>query len=268
MPDTDGAILDWYGALQKRYGLAPFVRFDKPVHHVSQVHYKAGDADIFFISNYHLEKDHTFTATFNVKGKTAWIWDPETGAKFRYPFQGEKNILSFNLDPAQSILLVFTQEKRGELYPVRGNLSGPSQPLGGPWSVTLEKVYEKPRTITFDALRDFKDDPELKSFAGVVHYEKRFHINPVKAFRYLDLGKVCGISEVMLNGHSLGIKWYGRHIYRLDKELQAGDNTLTIKLTTVLGNYARSLKGNVVAQQWIIKQPLYSMGLLGPVRLI
>jgi hypothetical protein len=36
----------------------------------------------------------------------------------------------------------------------------------------------------------------------------------------------------------------------------------------VLGNYAKSLKDNVVAQQWTKKQPLYSMGMLGPVRFV
>lgn len=261
-------IIDWYTKLQAKFNIAPYVKFDKPVSHVSQVHYKTGDADVFFISNYNLERSHDFTATFNIKNKTAWLWDAETGKKYLYPSQGAKNILKISLDPTQSILIVFSNDTKGEWYPLRKIASKHPQSIMGPWTVTLENVYEQPRKTEFTSLIDFKDDPDLQSFGGVIYYEKKIMVDNPKNYNSLDLGKVHGISEVEVNGSPLGFKWYGKHIYNLNGALQPGENSIRIKVTTVLGNYAKSLKDNVVAQQWTKSQPLYSVGLIGPVNLI
>ena len=241
-PAPKGKVIDWYAQLQAEYKIAPFVKFDKPVSHVSQVHYKTSEADIFFICNYHLEKAHECTATFNVKNKNAWLWDPETGKKYLYPYQGAKNNLRIRLDPAQSMLIVFTNDTKGELYPFPKAAGNPSHTLEGPWDVTLEKVHEQPRKIIFNKLIDFKNDPELHSFAGIVFYEKQFHVDDPGKYHSLDLGKVSGISEVEVNGHPLGCRWYGKHIYEFEKDLKHGSNTVKIKVTTTLGNYMKSLK--------------------------
>lgn len=269
-PAPKGKIIDWYAQLQSKFNIIPFVKFDKPVSHVSQVHYKTGEADIFFISNYHLEKAHEFTATFNVTHKTAWLWDPETGKRYLYPYQGTKNNLRINLGPAQSMLIVFSDDSKGELYPVLKIAGKRSHTIEGPWKVTLEKVYEKPRKIELRELIDFKDDPELQSFGGVVFYEKQFRIDNPESYHSVDLGKVFGISELEVNGRPLGFRWYGKHSYDLKDMLNPGENRIKIKVTTVLGNYAKSLKDNPVARQWTRNkpQPLYAMGLVGPVKLV
>lgn len=119
-----------------------------------------------------------------------------------------------------------------------------------------------------DKLIDFKDDEKLQSFGGIAYYEQRFHVVDTTNYHYLDLGKVGGISEVTLNDKSLGFKWYGKHLYDLADVLKTGENVLKIKVCTVLGNYAKSLKTNPVAQRWTNKQPLYSAGLIGPVRVV
>ena len=270
-PAPKEKIIDWYAQLQSNYNLIPFVKFDKPVSHVSQVHYNTGEAAIFFISNYHLEKAHEFTATFNVKNKTAWLWDPETGKKYLYPYQGAKNNLKINLGPAQSMLIVFTNDTKGELYPLPKVASKQPYTIEGPWNVTLEKVYENPRKRKFEKLIDFKEDSELQSFGGVVFYENQFRIENPKSYHSIDLGKLFGeISEVEVNGQPLGFRWYGKHIYDLKGMLKSGENTIKIKIITVLGNYAKSLKNNSVTQYWTKSrsQPYYSMGLVGPVKLV
>jgi hypothetical protein len=267
-PEPEGNMIDWYANLRSKLKLPTYVTFDKPVTHVSQVHYKTPQADIFFISNYHLEKSHQFTAIFNINNKTAWLWDPETGKRYRYPTAGADHKLFIHLDPAESVLIVFTGETEGELYPVRKAANPSPQSITGPWQVTLEKVYEKPYEITMNRLIDFKDNEDLQSFGGIVYYEKQFNVINTVNYHYLDLGKVEGISEVTLNGKPLGFKWYGKHLYDLTDTLKSGENVLKIKVCTVLGNYAKSLKNNPVTQRWTTKQPLYSAGLIGPVKII
>lgn len=264
----DGKMIDWYAKLQATLKLPTYVAFDKPVAHVSQVHYKMPQADVFFISNYHLEKSHQFTATFNINARTAWLWNPETGKRYRYPTAGANNKLVISLDPAESVLIVFADETDGELYPVKKAANSSPQFIVGSWQVTLEKVYEKTRKIIMDQLIDFKDNEELQSFGGIMYYEKRFNAINTANYHYLDLGKVGGISEVTLNGKSLGFKWYGKHFYDLADMLKSGENVLQVKVCTVLGNYAKSLKDNPVTQQWTNNQPLYSVGLIGPVKIV
>jgi hypothetical protein len=68
---------------------------------------------------------------------------------------------------------------------------------------------------------------------------------------------------------ALGNHWYGDHVYPVKDITKQGSNTLVIKLTTTLGNYMYSLTDNKDSLKWIKgkKQPLYSMGVLGPVEL-
>ncbi|MDR6782175.1 hypothetical protein ABIE26_001336 [Pedobacter africanus] len=269
-PAPEEKIIDWYTQLQSKYNITPFVQFDKPISHVSQVHYKSKAADIFFICNYHLEKEHQFTATFNTEKKTAWLWDPETGKRYLYPDQGAKNKLKINLEPAQSMLIVFTDDNKGDLYRLPKTTAKTPYTVTGPWEVKLEKVQDKPVKTTFKKLIDFKDDAELQSFGGVIFYEKKISVENPENYSLFDLGTVHGLSELEVNGHLLGFKWYGKHRYNLNGTLKKGENTIKIKITTVLGNYLKSLKDNPVAREWthIKPQPLYGVGLIGPVKLM
>ncbi|NGM61218.1 hypothetical protein G5B30_04710 [Sphingobacterium sp. SGG-5] len=265
-----GKIIDWYAQLQSTYKLTPFVRFDRPVGHVSQVYYKTDQADIFFICNYHQEKGHQFTATFNVGNKTAWLWNPETGEKYRYPYSDEKNILEISLGPAQSILIVFCPDAEGEEYPIQRKTGNRPYEIDGPWRVTLTNVNQDSKETTFRQLVDLKEDPDLRSFGGIIFYEKQIQIDSPGKYAMLDLGKVYGISEVEMNGRPIGFRWYGRHQYDIRKALKYGENTMKIKVTTTLGNYVKSLTANAAAQQWTHTkaQSWHSSGLVGPVTLM
>jgi hypothetical protein len=265
-PAPTEKIIDWYKTMQAKLQIPAYVKFDRPVQHVSQVHYKHPEADVFFISNSNLKEEHECIAEFNVPGKTAWIWDPETGQRYLYPTAGAKNKLKISLDPAQSVLIAFSKDTKGETYTLRPVPGNNPIPLSGSWNVRLEQVYGTPRQLQMAELRDFKSDPELQKFSGTVYYEQQFNVGRPQDYRSIDLGEVHGITEVEINGQQLGMKWYGKHIYDVKKSLKPGPNTVKIKLTTTLGNYARSLKDNKVAMNWIKKQPIHSSGLVGPVK--
>ena len=83
----------------------------------------------------------------------------------------------------------------------------------------------------------------------------------------MDLGNVQGVSELSINGELLGTKWYGSHRYNLEDSLKPGRNEVEIKLTTIIGNYVKSLKDNPVAQRWTGHQSYYPMGVMGPIRI-
>ena len=102
----------------------------------------------------------------------------------------------------------------------------------------------------------------------MAHYSKFLEIDVADNYSTIDLGEVVGVSELLINGKSQGIRWYGDHSYNLDVSLNAGKNELHIKVTTVLGNYLKSLEDNPVSKRWIRWQKYRSQGLIGPVRLI
>ena len=121
--------------------------------------------------------------------------------------------------------------------------------------------------MKLETLADLISLEKTKNFAGTVHYEKTFMADSGD-YCYIDLGNVKGISEVSLNGAHLGSRWYGAHLYDIKGVIKEGENLLTIKLTTIIGNYVKSLTDNPVAQRWTGYQPYTSMGIRGPVRII
>jgi hypothetical protein len=101
-------------------------------------------------------------------------------------------------------------------------------------------------------------------------YETNLPVRDAAKASHLDLGKVHGVCELIINGRSLGIKWYGERIYPTAGMLKKGNNHVIIKITTTMGNYMGSLKENKDSIKWIKgkKQPVYSNGLIGPVKLL
>jgi hypothetical protein len=88
---------------------------------------------------------------------------------------------------------------------------------------------------------------------------------------YINLGRVAGVCELIVNGKTAGVRWYGRRVYGVGELIRKGSNSVDIRVTTVMGNYMKSLTGNAVAQIWTNQkrqnQPMQSLGLLGPVTL-
>lgn len=267
-PSHEGRIIDWYKDLQVKFNLKPFIKFDNPQVMISQVYYQYNNTDAFFLSNFSDVNSYRLNAEFNVKpGKTAWIWDPETGERYLHPTNGAKNKLSINLGPAETRLIVFDNNTSGKQYI---SLEVPKQvkaTINAPWAVTLNHINGNTKTVKFDKLVDFKEDPDLLSFGGTAIYETSFNVNNPAGISVLSLGKVPDVTEVTLNGKLLGNRWYGNHVYDIKGVLKKGENKLSIKLTTTIGNYMASLKEDKNSIKWVKnkKQPLYSHGITGPV---
>jgi hypothetical protein len=222
---------------------------------------------VFFMANTSLSEDIAVQAEFQVdKSLLPWVWNPETGERLRFPTAGSNRRIDFVLPRATSLLRVFESRSNGELHKAMEAAPGGKE-ITGPWKLDLQHMHGPRQQMELDTLTDLIDLPETEDFAGTVLYEKRFHVDSAEG-GYLDLGDVQGISELMLNGKALGTRWYGAHVYDLGDALKPGENMLTIKLTTICGNYVKSLQDNPVAQRWTGGQDKTPMGVLGPVSLI
>lgn len=266
-PSPNANLIEWYGTLQQEIDIKPYVKFDKTHPYLSQSNYKIGNKNLFFIANTSLSEHISLNAEFLVKKNLfPWVWDAETGKKFRFPTDKKKNTIQLELPRATSLLIMFEPESNGEMFePIPFNK--PGKELTGKWLLQFHHMNGKKKQLEIGKLEDLVKNKETKSFAGEVIYEKSF-MNDSTKNKFIDLGDVQGITELTLNGKVIGTKWYGAHIYDISSALQNGENKLSIKLTTIVGNYLKSLKDNQVAQNWTGHQKHYPMGIIGPVRFI
>ncbi len=265
-PAPKGDPIQWYGKLQDDLGVKSYVRFEQTHKFLSQSSYSLGGNSMYFLANTSLYKDLPVHAEFQVDSQlTPWIWNPETGERLRYPTGEANNVIDLVLPRATSLLIVFENNAEGEAYrPLK--LTDGGNEISGPWMLKLQHMNGDRQELKLDALSDLLDIRSAKDFAGTVIYEISLDMDP-EASRHIDLGEVQGITELTLNGTVLGTRWYGKHVYDLGAAVKAGENSLSIKLTTISGNYVKSLKDNSVAQRWTRNQDNYPMGILGPVRI-
>lgn len=266
-PESENDLLPWTIGLFRKTGIQKDVEIDIPDKTVFQIHKKAGEKDIWFFTNSSRVKTSAFKAVFPTGEKTPWLWNPEDGTRSVFPFGKNKNELNIELKPLQSLLLVF--ESGGE-EPEKP-FEKPGQKIlaiEGPWEVTFEHVNGKTFTRNFDELKQFGTLPDerLNTFAGTATYKTTFSSD--QNAKWLQLEKVNkGVTEVFLNGEKVGMNWYGKPVFNIEKAVKPGENQLEIKVTTVLSNYVMSLENNPTAERWTQGYEKIPAGLEGEVAL-
>ncbi|WP_347396286.1 glycosyl hydrolase [Parabacteroides leei] len=259
-------MVPWFRQVQQQCNIVPYMKIDVPNPYVSQIRHQTEDKDIYFITNCNPEEEIRIQANFADNGKTPWLWNAETGERTPYPTSSAPG-LQIVLGPAASQLIVFEKKKADKVtipaLPVKS-----LTPLSiNRWNVRMEHINGDTKKLEIETLVDWSTDPVTRDFAGVLYYEKT--IENAAGFYYLDLGKVYGVSEVILNGESLGCKWYGNRVYQLPEHLaQAPVKMLQIKITTTVGNYLKSTPDNKIGQAWTHYQKWLPTGMIGPVKFV
>lgn len=266
----DNRFLEWYMQVMEQYSIPHYLSIEKPNRFFMQTRYQADDgSEIFYFQNVHMHLRYKTNVSFSktiVKGRYPWVWDPETGERYR--IQLHKNSCEIDLGPAESRIIVFCEEKEGKEWkpiPVSGEYA---ETINNDWKVELR--HSREHTIAnFEmyALTDLKETKYV-NFTGTAVY-KRIITLKKETSNYMNLGKVWGVSELFVNGKSCGVKWYGDRIYNLAGKLNDGANEIEIHVITSMGNYMKTLTDNETAQKFTVlknkNQPIQSMGMLGPV---
>jgi hypothetical protein len=265
------ALLTWTSGILQRLGISSPVLIKDPDVNIFQTHYRYGDHNIIFFSNQAREKIIDFNVSAeSVSGHVPWIWLPESAQRMKYPYSEDRGELTVSLKPSESLVIVYDDDQEGDTYrPLRLEGDPPSLPVEG-WKMKFSHIKGDSFEIKSTELIDFSvsDDPRLRSFAGTVTYEGSFTVGGEKP-SILDLGDVSGgITEVYINGNKAGVRWYGKHLYDINGLVATGDNSIRIVYTTVLVNYAYSMKDDATAMTLTgrMKGPL-KQGILGPVSL-
>ena len=268
-PESLDQLMAWVESFIILSGIAPDVRISHPSVKVYQIHQYTEDEDIYFFTNIHRFESTSFEAEFPVEGKYPYLWNPETGERTAYYYNSSPDVLKINLEPLQSLLLVFENEKPGSLPRRLTKEVTDSRIVEGIWKVTGQRVDNATFNWEMTELIDFSEstDKTQSSFGGELSY--RIIISNTDHFTHIDLGDVNeGITELYVNGKKAGKRWYGQAEYPVAEFLKEGSNDIEIRYTTVLANYCKSID-NPLSNVWTIKYTdLVPTGLQGPVRLL
>ncbi len=271
LPKPEGDhFLEWYTDVMHKYNLPHSVEIGTPDRFLLQNRYTMDDGSdfYFFVNASRLEgksTDITFPASIT-KGRKAWIYDPATGKRHTLKLDASGTI-HFDFGPSESFVFMFNK-MGGQAPAFVRKASAPENAVElKSWTVDFvnPEVADIPST-TFADLVDLKDTETYKNFMGTATYKTTVDLSGSMP-KYINLGKVGYIAEVKVNGKPAGLHWYGDAILDVASLFKSGENTIEVKVTTLMSNYMQTLKDNRNAKRFVInrKTPLMPSGLIGPV---
>lgn len=268
-----GPMLEWFLALQERFDLKPYARIERPDRFLMLNRYKSGAKDIYFIVNSSIERAIETRIDFpaDVTRKQAWLWDAETGE--RYLLDALDGGLDLRFGPAEAKLIVFDTKRDGRPLPEPAPRLAIPIELKGEWTVRathcVENVTKEFRLTELVDLHALPDE-WLRNFAGTLEYTQTVCIDDPEWVHTLEAGLTHnGVTELVVNGRSAGVRWWGERSFDVRGLLREGENTLTIRVTTTLADYVESRTDDTPTAkrwQWALRTNK-ELGLRGPVRL-
>ena len=213
---------------------------------VAWMHRSGELGDIYFVANQR-EETRTFTASMRINGRKPECWNPVTGEMNTHPsyrIHDNRTEVTLTLAPNESVFIVFPTEEAADKERT-------STDKREPLNRTLET---EEYTVTFLAtgktvvrkdLFDWskEEDEQIRYYSGTAVYKTTFRWKdklkkgqPV----YLNLGKVCNLATVRVNGIDCGTVWTAPYRADITSALKKGTNELEIEVTNT---WANALKG-------------------------
>jgi hypothetical protein len=188
--------------------------------------------------------------SFRVGAGVPELWNPMTGeirqlSEFKRSNGSIQIPLQF--EPYESYFVVFNRssqaktESSGRLK----NFTGltPVAELTTPWRVSFDPKWGGPANITFERLEDWSKRPEegIKFYSGIASYFNSISISKEIVGKkgsefFLDLGEVCNLARVLVNGKDLGVLWTAPYRIKITEALVPGDNKIEIQVANLWPN--------------------------------
>jgi hypothetical protein len=245
------------------------------------VHRRLEDGDLYFVDNREDRAEH-IEARFRVAGKIPELWHADTGSTemVSYRREGDQTLVPLNLGPDESVFVVFRRPTDATAVTVNASEASPLQTLAGPWTVAFQLNRGAPAQISLSSLASLSEqsEPGVKYFSGVATYTKTITLpNGVKSAKglLLDLGQVCDLAEVSINGHSVGSVWHAPFRLDVGPALRPGGNQLEVRVADLwvnrlIGDAQPGAKRITYTSMpaYRADAPLRCSGLVGPVTLM
>jgi len=230
------------------------------------VHRHTPTAEIYFVAN-QSDAPQNIEARFRVTGKDVYIWRPMDGTmtgdnprnEVAYTSVARIEERTGNRQPGLQPAAYFTQsgfttiplhlaERESVFVVFRNSVAATSRTapaitetnlttVSGTWTLNFPAHWGAPPSITMPKLISWTDstDPGIKYFSGTASYTTMLQASATW-FRpdqqiWLDLGKVCDIAEVRINGKPVGIRWAPPYRLEVTTDLHPGSNRIEIAVT-------------------------------------
>jgi hypothetical protein len=253
---------------------------------VVYAHRTTPDREIYFIAN-RSEETVQVAPEFRTAGQQPALWNPVNGEIRALPAFEQKNastIVPLQLEPYESAFIVFSGKGQPQASDVKANFPEPETvaEIATPWTVAFESDSIKrgpSEPVTFANLQSWSqsDDARIRYFSGAAVYANTFTLDAKPAGKlYIDLGKVCVMAKVKINGQYVGGAWTPPYRVNITDAATVGKNTVEVE---VVSTWINRFIGEsfLPAEQRLVKhrldrwQPastLHEAGLLGPVRVV
>jgi hypothetical protein len=246
-------------------GLEPQTHFVSGEFPLLARHIRIGKQDLFWLAN---NSDQTQSAVvqFSKAQGAVSLWNCESGTIKEVPSKAEGTDSQVGLvfKPLEGYWVVFNPDQAVHPGPLwKYNPPQELMVLGGEWSVRYDPAIQPPVQFPAPPPDEFKTGVSkgleswqkwgIEKFSGLLDYSCKFEMTRTSDKVTLDLGKVCYVAEVFLNGESVGSRLWGPYQFDLSSRLKQGKNQLTIRIANLINNsYGQNIES----------------GLLGPVRLV
>jgi hypothetical protein len=217
------------------------------------IHRQSGGTDIYFIRNTSGEL-YSGKCSFRVKHKFPELWDPATGKQIgveKFTDMEGRTSLTLDLNPGASVFVVFTENLRSlPVLPQKKSGNSKIMHIEGSWRLIFPKGWGAPPEANFDKLISWteSEDEGVKYFSGTACYQKTIIIPEELIVNStsieLDLGEVCDVAEVYLNGKSAGILWKEPFSLDITDLVHAGENELKIE---IVNQWINRLTGDMLS---------------------
>ncbi|MCI6551164.1 MAG: DNA-binding protein [Prevotella sp.] len=239
---------------------------------VAYTHRTTDSAEIYLIANQQAEA-RTIRASFRISGRVPYLYDAlqDVSHRAEWTVQNGRTELSLNLDANGSVFVLFPREARKNLPVLKD--AGFRQPVTGKWTLRFATTGETVETSRLDSWTT-REPRSQRFYSGSVDYVTDFSYKPKGRGRVMvDLGTVCDLAHVYVNGIDCGIAWTPPYAVDVTKALRRGKNTLRIVVTNTWANALLGadsgeppFAGIWTNAKYRMKQKrLLPAGLLGPV---
>ncbi len=250
---------------------------------VDYIHRRTDNADVYFVCNSAMEAKSLLCRFRDAEGRPE-IWHPVSGEicspKAVTRQRDDSCHIELELPALGSVFVVFRRDGHPPKIPTAAfaDTSTERASIKGKWTVKFQPGRLAPESVEWDKLIDWTSsaEPGIKYFSGTAAYSIQIEVPETTAGdHWLDLGKVCEVGEVSLDGQDLGTVWaYPFRVKVPAKLLRIGSHLLEVKVTNVWNNRLvgdqflaegeRITRTNVQGQH-TKSSPLVPSGLLGPV---
>jgi len=252
---------------------------------VDYIHRRAENADIYFVCNGAKETKSLLCRFRDAEGRPE-IWYPVSGeicSPKKVTRQPDNSChVELELPAIGSAFVVFLRDGHPPKKPAPtfADTSTERTSIKGKWTVRFQPGRFAPESVEWDELIDWtnSEDPGIKYFSGTAAYSIQFDMPEAASGDFwLDLGRVCEVGEVSIDGQDLGTVWtFPFRVKAQATLLSKGSHLLEVKVANVWNNRLvgdqfhpeeeRITRTNLQGQH-TKNSPLVTSGLLGPVTL-